>query len=188
MPIRNLTPRASRRTARIPFRKTHKTYLNHMPIAVGSAAPDFKLKSKNSTGLVDVQLSANFGKKNTVILFFPLAFTGVCTQELCDITAGLSQYSGLNAEVVGISVDSPFAQEAWATQHKIGITLVSDLNKETTKAYDVLFPGLAGIGDTSARAAFVVGKDGKIAYAEQTATPKDLPNFAAVKDVLAQLG
>lgn len=158
-----------------------------MPIAVGSAAPDFTLKSKTSTGLVDVKLSSNFGAKNTVLLFFPLAFTGVCTQELCDITAGLSQYQGLNAEVIGVSVDSPFAQEAWANQSKIGIKLASDLNKETTKAYGVLFPMLAGVGDTSARAAFVIGKDGKVHYAEQTATPKDLPNFEAVKAALAKL-
>ena len=68
---------------------------------------------------------------------------------------------------------------------KIKLTIVSDLNKETTKAYGVLFPGLAGIGDTSARAAFVIGKDGVVKYAEQTATPKDLPNFAAVQAALA---
>ena len=159
-----------------------------MAITVGTQAPDFTLKSKNAEGLKDVTLSANFGSKNTVLLFFPLAFTGVCTQELCDITAGLSSYSGLNADVIGISVDSPFAQEAWAQKEKIGITLVSDLNKTTTDAYDVRFPGLAGIGDTSARAAFVNDSAGVIQYAEQTATPKDLPNFAAVKDVLANLG
>ncbi|MFM2082110.1 MAG: hypothetical protein RL380_801 [Verrucomicrobiota bacterium] len=158
-----------------------------MAIAVGSKAPDFTLKSKNATGLVDVTLSANFGKKNTVVLFFPLAFTGVCTTELCDVTAGLSAYAGMNAEVVGISVDSPFAQEAWAKQEKIGITLVSDLNKATTKAYGVEFPGLAGIGDTSARAAFVIDKNGVVQYSEQTATPKDLPNFNAVQAALAKL-
>ena len=155
-----------------------------MPIAVGSAAPDFTLKSKTSTGLVDVKLSANFGSKNTVLLFVPLAFTGVCTQELCDITAGLSQYQGLNAEVIGVSVDSPFAQEAWAKANRISIPLVSDLNKEVTRAYGVLFPMLAGVGDTAARAAFVIGRDGVVKYAEQTATPKDLPNFAAVKAAL----
>jgi peroxiredoxin len=159
-----------------------------MPIAVGSAAPDFTLKSKTATGLVDVKLSAHFGAKNTVLLFFPLAFTGVCTQEMCDITAGLSQYAGMDAVVIGISVDSPFAQEAWAAQYKIGITLVSDLNKEVTRAYGVLFPMLAGVGDTSARAAFVIGKDGMVHYAEQTATPKDLPDFEAVKAALAKLG
>ena len=158
-----------------------------MPIPVGSKAPDFTLKSKNAAGLADVTLSANFGKKNTVLLFFPLAFTSVCTKELCDLTAGLSSYATLGAEVIGLSVDSPFAQEAWAKQEKIGITLASDLNKTTIKAYGVEFPGLAGIGDTAARAAFVIDKNGIVQYSEQTATPKDLPNFEAVKAALAKL-
>ena len=157
-----------------------------MPIAVGTKAPDFTLKSKTPAD-VEVKLSNNFGKKNTVLLFFPLAFTGVCTTELCDVTAGLNSYKELNADVIGISVDSPFAQAAWAQQDKIGITLVSDLNKTTTKAYDVVFPMLAGVGDTSARAAFVIDKAGVVQYAEQTPTPKDLPNFAAIKATLAKL-
>jgi peroxiredoxin len=157
-----------------------------MPIAVGSKAPDFTLKSKSTGDLKDVTLSANFGKKQTVLLFFPLAFTGVCTQEMCDISGGLSAYAGLGADVIAISVDSPFAQEAWAKANKITVTLASDLNKTVTKAYDVLFPMLAGVGDTSARAAFVIGKDGVVKYAEQTPTPKDLPNFAAVQAALAK--
>jgi glutaredoxin-dependent peroxiredoxin len=159
-----------------------------MAISVGSKAPDFSLKSKTAEGLKDVKLSANFGQKNTVVLFFPLAFTGVCTQEMCDITAGLGQYKGLNAEVIAISVDSPFAQEAWATQNKIGITIASDLNKKTAAAYGVLLDDLIGLGSVSARAAFVVDKNGVIQYSEQTPTPKDLPNFTAVKEVLAKLG
>jgi peroxiredoxin len=158
-----------------------------MAIAVGTKAPDFSLKSKNASGVTDVKLSNNLGKKNTVILFFPLAFTGVCTTEMCDVSAGLSGYSGLNADVVGISVDSPFAQEAWAKQNNIGITLASDLNKTTAKAYGVLLDDLLGFGSTSARAAFVVDKAGVVQYSEQTPTPKDLPNFSAVKDVLAKL-
>ena len=158
-----------------------------MAIKVGSNAPDFTLKSKNATGLVDVKLSENFGKKNTVLLFFPAAFTSVCTKELCDISAGLGQYSNLNAAVIGISIDTPFAQEAWAKQEKIGITLASDLNKSVIKAYDVVFPNLAGIGDTAARAAFVIDKEGVVKYAEQTPTPKDLPDFGAVQKALAEL-
>jgi len=158
-----------------------------MAIAVGTQAPDFTLKSKTDAGLVDVTLSNNFGKKNTLILFFPLAFTSVCTQEMCDISGGLNAYSDLDAEIIGISVDSPFAQEAWAKKENIGIKLVSDLNKTVTKAYGVEFPGLAGIGDTAARAAFLVDKNGGIQYAEQTPTPKDLPNFEAIKAKLADL-
>ncbi len=157
-----------------------------MPIALGSQAPDFTLKTKTADGLKDVRLSDNFGQKQTVLLFFPLAFTGVCTTELCETTTHLNEYAGLGAEVYGLSVDSPFAQEAWAKANNITVTLLSDLNKTTTRAYDVLFPMLAGVGDTSARAAFVIGRDGVVKYAEQTATPKDLPNFAAVKAALAK--
>jgi len=83
-----------------------------MAIPVGTKAPDFTLKSKQASGLVDVKLSNNFGKKNTVLLFFPLAFTGTCTKEMCDITSGMNAYSNLNADVIAVSVDSPFSQEA----------------------------------------------------------------------------
>jgi peroxiredoxin len=158
-----------------------------MPIPVGTKAPDFTLKSKQASGLVDIKLSNNLGKKNTVLLFFPAAFTGVCTQELCDVTAGLSAYSGLNADVIGISIDTPFAQEAWAQKEKIQLPLASDLNKEVIKKYDVVFPMLAGVGDTAARAAFVIDKNGIVQYSEQTPTPKDLPNFEKVKETLAKL-
>jgi peroxiredoxin len=158
-----------------------------MAIPVGSKAPDFTLKSKQASGLVDVKLSDNFGKKNTVILFFPAAFTSVCTKEMCDISAGFGGYASLNADVIAISVDTPFAQEAWAQKEKITLTLASDLNKEVTKKFDVLFPNLVGIGDTSARAAFVIDKNGVVQYSEQTPTPKDLPNFDAVKATLSKL-
>ena len=156
-----------------------------MPIAVGSHAPDFTLKTKTPEGLKDIKLSEQFAQGPVVLLFFPLAFTGVCTSEMCDVTSGLSEYEKLGASVIALSVDSPFAQEAWAKANSIKVTLVSDLNKEVTQAYGVLFKGIAGIGDSSARAAFVIGKGGVVKYAEQTPTPKDLPNFAAVKAALA---
>ena len=158
-----------------------------MALPTGSKAPDFTLKSKKADGLVDVTLSANFGAKNTLLLFFPLAFTGVCTAELCSVSQGLDSYSDLGADVIGVSVDSPFAQEAWAKKENITITLASDLNKETAQAYDVVFKGIAGIGDSSARAAFVIDKEGVIQYSEQTPTPKDLPDFEAIKAALAKL-
>ena len=158
-----------------------------MAIPVGSKAPDFTLKSKQASGLVDVKLSNNFGKKNTVLFFFPAAFTSVCTQEMCGITGGISSYAGLNADVIAISVDTPFAQEAWAQKEKISVTLASDLNKEVIKKYDVVFPMLAGVGDTAARAAFVIDKAGVVQYSEQTPSPKELPHFDQVKAALAKL-
>ncbi len=158
-----------------------------MAIPVGSKAPDFSLKSKQASGLVDVRLSNNFGKRNTLLLFYPLAFTSVCTQEMCDISSGLNAYSSLNADVVGISVDSPFAQEAWAQKEKIGITLASDLNKKTAEAYGTLLADLLGLGSVSARAAIVIDKQGVVQYSEQTPSPKELPNFKAIKETLAKL-
>lgn len=158
-----------------------------MAIAVGTKAPDFSLKSKGASGLSDIKLSNNFGKKNTVVLFFPLAFTSVCTSEMCEISQGLQQYKDLNADVVGVSVDSPFTQEAWAQKEKITIPLASDLNKKTAEAYGVLLPDLLGLGAVSARAAFVIDKNGVVQYSEQTPTPKDLPNFNAVRETLQKL-
>ena len=164
-----------------------------MAIEAGSKAPDFTLKSingpgdKDDFGLATVQLSGNFGTKNTVLLFVPLAFTGVCTGELCDVTAGLAAYSDLNADVIAISVDSPFSQGQWADMEGIGVTLVSDLNKQAATDYGVLLDDLIGIGATSARAAFVIDKEGTVQYAEQTPTPKDLPDFDAIKETLSKL-
>jgi peroxiredoxin len=147
-----------------------------MALSVGTKAPD----------LEDVKLSDRLGKKQVVLLFFPAAFTGVCTSEFCDVTGGLKDYEALDAEVIGISVDSPFAQEAWAQKEKIGFTLVSDYDKKTIRDYDVVIDSLAGIGVAAQRAAFVIDKSGVIQYAEGTPTPKDLPNFEAVKAALAK--
>ena len=153
-------------------------------VKVGDPAPDFRLPSLKGG---EVSLSDYRGKKNVVLLFFPAAFTGVCTQEMCSLTNELSGYGALDAEVIGISVDSPFAQEAWAQKEKIGITLASDLNKTVTKAYDVVLEDLAGIGSAAKRAAFILDKSGVIQYSEATPTPKELPNFEAVKAKLAEL-
>jgi len=158
-----------------------------MALAAGTKAPLFTLKSKSSDGLKDISLADSLGKKNTVLLFFPLAFTGVCTQEMCEISAGFSAYSSLNAEVYGISVDSPFSQEAWAQKEKITIPLLSDLNKKTAADYGVLLPDLIGLGSVSARAAFVIDKNGIIQYSQQTPTPKELPDFNAIKAALQKL-
>jgi peroxiredoxin len=156
-----------------------------MALSAGSQAPDFTLKTKRGGDPKDVKLSENLGKKKTVLLFFPLAFTGVCTKEFCDISAGLSAYEKLDAAVYGISVDSPFAQEAWADKEKIKIPLLSDLNKEVSKAYGTLLPDLIGLGSVSARAAFVIDKAGIIKYSEQTPTPLELPDFNKIQATLA---
>src|SRR5438067_9331953 len=158
-----------------------------MALPAGSKAPDFTLKSKSAEGLRDVKLSDYLGKKNVVLLFFPAAFTGVCTSEMCSVSGGLKDYEDLKAEVIGISVDSPFAQEAWAQKENINLTLASDLNKDVVKAYDVVLDSLAGAGSAAKRAAFVIDKNGVIQYSEQTPTPKELPDFDKVRATLAEL-
>lgn len=159
-----------------------------MAIPVGSKAPAFTLKSKSGDALLDISLADQLGKKNTVLLFFPLAFTSFCTQEMCEISKGLQEYAALNAAVFAISVDSPFAQEAWAKKEGITLPLLSDLNKKVAEAYGTLLPDLIGLGSVSARAAFVIDKDGVVQYSEQTPTPKELPDFNAIKETLKKLG
>ena len=155
-----------------------------MALATGTKAPDFTLKTKNAEGLQDVTLSYNFGKKKTVLLFFPLAFTSVCMQEMCDVSAGIAAYNDLNATVYGISIDSPFAQEQMAKVDKLQFPLLSDFNKEVSEAYDVLYADLLGFKGVSKRSAFVIDETGVILYSEYSEDPHDLPNFDAIKAAL----
>lgn len=155
-----------------------------MALATGTKAPDFTLKTKNAEGLQDVTLSDNFGKKKTVLLFFPLAFTSVCMQEMCDVSAGIAAYNDLNATVYGISIDSPFAQEQMAKIDKLQFPLLSDFNKEVSEAYDVLYADLLGFKGVSKRSAFVIDETGVILYSESSEDPHDLPNFDAIKAAL----
>ncbi len=97
-----------------------------MPLAVGTKAPDFTLSTKTADGPKQITLSENFRQINTLLLFFPMAFTGTCTTEMCEVSQGLNAYTDLNAAVYGISGDNPFAQEAWAQKEKIAVPLLSD--------------------------------------------------------------
>ncbi|MBC8065126.1 MAG: redoxin domain-containing protein [Chlorobia bacterium] len=158
-----------------------------MPLPVGSKAPDFTLKSKTAEGLVDVQLGSNFGVRNTVPLFYPGAFTRICTKEMCDVSQGLSTYDAANARVYGISNDTPHVLAEWAKQLKIGFPLLSDLQHEVAKAYDVVWPNFDGLGPGTARAVFVIDKEGVIRYAEQTPTLLDFPKYEEIEKALASL-
>jgi len=158
-----------------------------MALPVGNLAPDFTLKTKTDAGLEDVSLGTFRGKQAVVLLFVPGAFTGVCTQELCDATAGLGNYQSLNATVLAISVDNPFAQEVWAKANGFGMPLLSDYAHTVTQAYDVVLPDLAGLGPGAKRAAFVIDREGVIQYSEATPTPSDMPNFTALQAKLAEI-
>jgi len=163
-----------------------------MALNVGDQAPDFELASKQADGIKKLKLSGNCGKKNTLLLFVPMAFTGGCTKELCAVSQGLEQYTALNAEVWGISGDNPFAQEQWALKEKITLPLLSDYEHRVAQAYgcayDSFLPqknlGMAGVPK---RSAFVVDQQGIIRYAEVNDDPGQFPNFEAIKQTLAQL-
>ena len=156
-----------------------------MALKKDSPAPLFSLKSKTAQGLKEYSLADNIGSKKTVLLFFPFAFTSVCQEELCSVSGGLDAYAALDADVWGISVDSPFAQEAFARTAGITIPLLSDFNKETAAAYDVLYGDLLGFKGVAKRSAFVVNKDGRITYSWSSDDPKQLPPFEEIKAALS---
>lgn len=163
-----------------------------MPIAVGSKAPDFELSTKTAEGPKKLRLSGNLGSKNTVLLFFPMAFTSVCTKEMCEVSQGLQAYASLNAQVWGISGDNPFAQEAWAQKEKITVPLLSDYEHKVAQAYGIAYESFLpqlnlGMGGVPKRSAFVIDKQGVVQYAESNDDPKQLPNFQAIQNTLAKL-
>ena len=163
-----------------------------MALNIGDKAPDFELSTKTAEGPKKLRLSNNFGKKNTVLLFFPMAFTGVCTKEMCDVSQGLGAYSQLNAEVWGISGDNPFAQGAWAEKEKITVPLLADYEHKVTNQYGIAYASFLpqlnlGMAGVPKRSAFVIDKHGVIHYAESNDDPKQLPNFDKIKEVLGTL-
>jgi peroxiredoxin len=161
-----------------------------MALSTGTKAPDFALSFKDANGVKVVKLSENFGKTNTVLLFFPMAFTPVCTAEMCDVSSGLEAYE--NASVYGISGDSPFSLDAWAKKEHIEIPLLSDYEHSVAKAYGVAYESFSPhlnlpMGGVAKRSAFVVDKAGIIQYAESSDNTKQLPDFEAIKATLRKL-
>lgn len=157
-----------------------------MAIAIGQQAPDLSLfdSDKKKVTLGD------YKGKNVLALFFPLAFTSVCTKELCDIRDNIAIYNNANAQVVGISVDSLYVLNKFKQEQNLNFPLLSDFNKKASTAFDVLyetFPAFEMNG-VSKRAAFVIDKEGMVQYAEVCATPGDLPDFTAIQQVLNRLG
>ena len=160
-----------------------------MALSTGSKAPDFKLTTIGASGPEYVSLGSD---KNTVILFVPMAFTGKCTEELCEISGGLNDFAALNARVLAISGDNPFAQKAWAEKEKISVTLLSDYDHSVAKAYDVAYDSFLpeknlGQAGVAKRSAFIVDTSGVIQYSESHDSPGTLPDFAAIKAKLAEL-
>ena len=155
-----------------------------MALAVGTKAPDFQLFSSDKQ---EVKLS-DFAGKNLVIHFFPAAFTGVCTEQLCSSRDDLAYYNNLNADVVGVSVDMPFSLAVFKEQQKINFPLLSDFNKSLIKAYDMYFENFAfGMIGVAKRGVVVIDKDGNVAYSEETANPGVQVNYVALKEAIEKL-
>ncbi|MFT4018133.1 MAG: redoxin domain-containing protein [Agriterribacter sp.] len=153
-----------------------------MAIAVGTKAPDFTLinTEKKEVSLKD------FAGKTLVINFFPAAFTGVCTEQLCSNRDELSFYNNIGAAVVAVSVDLPFSLGIFKAQQNINFDLLSDFNKDMIKAYGMYLEDFVlGLKGVSKRGVVVVDKSGTVAYAEETANPGTQVNFAALKEALS---
>lgn len=152
-----------------------------MGLQAGDIAPDFKLFSSD---LKEVSL-ADFKGQKVVLQFFPMAFTGVCTTQLCTMRDTFGFYEGMNAAVLAISVDSPFTLAKFKEEQFYQFPLLSDFNKETSAAYGAIYEEFAfNLKGVSKRAAFIIDEEGKIVYAEVLESAGDLPDFNAIKAIL----
>ncbi|TDB64504.1 redoxin domain-containing protein [Arundinibacter roseus] len=155
-----------------------------MSCKIGEKAPEFSLfnSEKKLVNLTD------FAGKNLIIHFFPMAFTGVCTTQLCTLRDDIESYKNMNAEVVAISVDSPFALAKFKEQENYSFDLLSDFNKSTSESYGAIYEEFVfGLKGVSKRAAFVVDKEGVVQYAEVLDNAGELPNFGKIKETLTAL-
>lgn len=148
-----------------------------MALAVGTKAPVFQLPSK--PGEV-VDLGAFLGREKVVLLFFPLAYSSVCTEEMCYFRDHWEQWSSLGCKVFGISIDSPFVSDKFRTDLNIPFPMLSDFNKTVSASFDALHAELMGLKGVTKRAVYVVGTDGLISYAWEAEIPKTQVDFAAI--------
>ena len=154
-----------------------------MSIHIGQSAPDFTLfdSSKNKVSLAD------YKGRNVVLLFFPLAFSSVCTAELCSVRDNMNKYESLKAEILGISVDSLYTLAKFKSEENLNFLLLSDFNKEVSRAYGTLYANFSyGMREVSKRSAFVIDGAGIIQYAEILENAGEQPNFSAIQQTLSQ--
>ncbi len=155
-----------------------------MAVEVGSPAPGFILVDSDKK---EVSLK-NYKGQNVVLLFFPFAFTSVCTEELCTMRDNIADYEGLNAQILAVSVDSPFTLEKFKKEQQLNFPVLSDFNKEVSSNYGALYEDFVfGLKGVSKRSVFVIDKDGVIRHQEVLENAGELPNFEAVKETLSSL-
>lgn len=155
-----------------------------MAVTTGQQAPDFELYSSDKQV---VKLSEQ-KDHNVLLLFFPLAFTSVCTAELCAVRDNLSWYNNANAKVFGISVDALQSLARFKEDQQLNFTLLSDFNKETSAAYGSLYEKFGyNMKGVSKRSAFIIDKEGIVRYAEVLENAGELPDFKKIQEVLSSL-
>jgi peroxiredoxin len=155
-----------------------------MAAEVGSKAPDFTLVNQDRE---PVKLSDQIGSGNIVLAFFPGAFSGTCTKEMCTLRDSMGELTGLRARVFGISTDTFFALKAWADQQTLGFPLLSDYNKDAIRAYDVVNPDMIGLKNIAKRAVIVVDKGGIVRYREVLDDARNEPDYGKLKQALTEL-
>jgi glutaredoxin-dependent peroxiredoxin len=157
-----------------------------MSITVSQQAPDFSLFDSEKKA---VKLSDFKNEKNVLLLFFPVAFTSVCTKELCGVRDDIAKYSNTNAQVLGISVDSVFTLAKFKEEQGYNFPLLSDFNKEASAAYDSMYNSFTDMNmkGVSKRSAFIIDKAGVVQYAEVLESAGDVPNFEAINEKLESL-
>jgi peroxiredoxin len=155
-----------------------------MSIEVGAKAPDFTLPNQDNK---PVTLSDELKNGPVVLAFFPAAFSGTCTTEMCTFRDSTADLNKVNAKVLGVSVDTFFAQKAWADQHKLNFPLLSDFNKTVIRSYGVVNPDMIGLKDISKRAVFVVDRGGVVRHREVLEDARNEPDYGKVNQALASL-
>ena len=155
-----------------------------MSATVGSKAPDFTLVNQDRE---PVRLADQIGSANIVLAFFPAAFSGTCTKEMCTLRDSMSQLNSLGAKVYGISTDTFFSLKAWGDEQRLGFPLLSDFNKEAINAYDVVNPDMIGLKNIARRAVIAIDKKGVIRYREVLDDARNEPDYGKLTQALAGL-
>lgn len=158
-----------------------------MSLQIGQRAPDFTLPACDGSHTAPFTLSEALGQKRFVLAFFPLAFSPVCTEELCEFRDGLKELESLDAEVLGISVDSPYALNAFIRAEGLNFKLLSDFNKEVSARYGVLYESLGDFKGVAKRSVFVLDPQGTVRYAWVSEDPRKRPDLEEVRDALSRL-
>lgn len=158
-----------------------------MTLEISQQAPNFAAMRADGEDVGEFQLSDVLGQENVVLAFFPLAFTGVCTDEMCTFRDQLAQFNDLNAQVYGVSVDSPFSLNVFIQQNGLTFPLLSDFNREISRSFGVLHEELMGLREIAKRSVFVLDAKGVVRYRWVSDDPGQMPDFEEIRSALGEL-